>query len=495
MVNDNKDSAIQLENISKSFYGVEVLRNISLDFKAGEVHVICGENGAGKSTLIKIIAGFLQPSSGIMRVKGKAVKFSSPKEAEKAHISVVPQEICLCPTVSVAENIFLSREFGRLLVNKRLMRENAQKYMDAVGLKVSPDTVVKDLSLAEMQMVQIAKALSQNPEVLILDEPCSSLTEDDSEKVFSLLLDLKSKGVAIIYIDHRIDTFRKIADKVTVLRDGELIGTLGIAHATRDRIIQMMVGRELSRLHQKSSVPSDKVALRVENLTSSRIKDISFSVHEGEVFGLAGLVGAGRSEIIRAIFGVDKVSRGKIIANGIELTHNTPEKSIKHGIGYVPEDRKLEGLVLEKSPSYNITLTFLDLINKGPFVSRQKVERIAQKQIDNLKIKILDKNAEVAALSGGNQQKILIAKWLINNRLKIALLDEPTRGIDVGVKAEIYRIIDELAQNGVAIVLVTSELQELMDLSDRIAVVNRGRIVGILAREEFSQEAIMHLCV
>lgn len=489
-------SEIKLENISKSFYGVEVLKDINLVFKTGEVHILCGENGAGKSTLIKIIAGLYKPSKGFLHIAGQKVVFNSTSESEKAGVAVVYQELSLCPTVSIAENIFLNREFGNIFVNRRQMFEYSKKYLDEVGLKINPNILVKELSIAQMQLVQIAKALSQNAKFIILDEPTSSLTEDESNTLFDLIRELRTKGVGIIYIDHRIENFKKIGNKLTVLRDGVLIGTIDIAEADKDKIIHMMVGRKLSMLYHKTNVPTDKIVLKVENLVNNKIHDISFSVHAGEVFGLGGMVGAGRSEIIRAIFGADPVnSEGNVIINGEKIKNITPIKSIKHGIGYVPEDRKLQSLIIKKNPSFNISLAFLDLINKGIFAKNKKIEKETQKQIESLKVKMLSRNVEVAELSGGNQQKVVIGKWLINNHLKVLLLDEPTRGVDVGVKSEIYKLIDELANNGVAIVLVTSELPELIGLSDRIAIINNGEIAGVLEREEFSQEKIMKLGV
>jgi len=495
-MNKIAQSVIQLEGIGKSFYGVEVLKDINLSFKTGEVHIVCGENGAGKSTLIKIIAGLYKPSKGRLLVDGTEKEFTSTKVSEKAGIAIVYQELSLCPTVTIAENIYLNREIGCFFVNKRKMRENAKVYMDEVGLRADPDTLVKDLSIAEMQMVQIAKALSQNAKIIVLDEPCSSLTEEESDRLFKLLLELKMKGVGIIYIDHRLENFKKIGDKVTVLRDGSLIGTIDIADADKDVIIQMMVGRKVSQLYQKNHTIDDKVILQVENLKNKRLNNISLSVRAGEVLGLAGMVGAGRSEIIRAIFGADEIApSSKIIIEGKTIRKNTSIKSIRNGIGYIPEDRKLQSLLLLKNPDYNISLVFLDLINKGLFVNNKKLLQETAQQIESLSIKIINTNAEVTELSGGNQQKIVMAKWLINNHLKILLLDEPTRGVDVGIKAEIYRLIDDLAAKGVAIVLVTSELPELIGLSDRIAVIKNGSISGILQKEEFSQEKIMQLCI
>lgn len=495
-MNTPAESVIQLKGISKSFYGVEVLKDIDLEFKTGEVHSVCGENGAGKSTLMKIIAGLYTPSKGTLRIDGRAVTFTSTNDSEKAGIAIVYQELSLCPTTSIAENIFLNREYGKVFVDKRKMTTNAKIYLDSIGLKINPNVLVQQLSIAEMQMVQIAKAVSQNAKFIIMDEPCSSLTQDESDTLFTLMNNLKEKGVGFIYIDHRIENIQKIADKVTVLRDGLLVGTLDVSQADRDTIIHMMVGRQLSQLYIKTNVPADREILKVENISNRRLHNVSFSVRAGEVFGLGGMVGAGRSEIIRAIFGADDIeANGRITIDGKAIMRINPIRSIRNGIGYVPEDRKLQSLVLKKSPAYNIVLAFFDLINKGVFVNDKKGSAAAQKQIGSLKIKILARNTEVAELSGGNQQKVVLAKWLLNHNLKVLLLDEPTRGVDVGVKAEIYRLINDLAMQGVAIVLVTSELPELIGLSDRIAVIKNGSIAGTLVKEEFTQEKIMHLGV
>jgi ribose transport system ATP-binding protein len=488
--------SIELKNINKSFYSAEVLKDINLAFKPGEIHVLCGENGAGKSTLIKIIAGLYKPTSGEIYIEGKAVEFASTKESEKAGIAIVYQELSLCPTVSVAENIFLNREYGKYFMNKREMSANTKKYTEEIGLVVNPNALVKDLPIAQMQMVQIAKALSQNAKFIIFDEPCSSLTESESEKLFDVMLDLKLKGVGIIYIDHRIENFKRIGDKITVLRDGKTIDTVDVEDFDKDKIIQMMVGRNVSQLYHKTHKPKDRVVLEVKNLTNKRIKNISFSVREGEVFGLGGMVGAGRSEIIRAIFGADAVtSKSEIILYGTKIKKNSPIKSIRNGMGYIPEDRKLQGLLLKKDIPYNISLAFLDLINKGLFANESKCKKVAQEQSDALKINMVSKRPEVAELSGGNQQKVVLGKWLMNKDIQILLLDEPTRGVDVGVKAEIYKLIDELSSNGVTIILVTSELSELIGTSDRIAVIKNGTISGILEEAEFSKENIMRLCI
>ena len=487
---------VKLDKIGKSFYGVDVLKDISVGFRKGEIHVLCGENGAGKSTLMKILSGLYIKDTGKILIDGKEAVINTSEDGRKYGIAMVPQELELCPTISVCENIFLAREFGKFFINKRKMRNQSRIYMDMLGLKVSPDQIVGELSIGKMQMVLIAKALAQNAKVLIMDEPCSSLTEDESDKLFKLLLSLKLQGIGTIYIDHRIDNFEKIGDRVSVLRDGKLVGTLDMRDATKETIVHMMVGRTITEQFPKYSQPARDVKLKVRHLSNQKIKDICFDVYTGEIFGLAGLVGSGRSEVVRAIFGVDKIeARGTISLNGKLLKKISPRLAIKKGIGYVPEDRKLQSLIMHKSLSWNLSLVNLDEINTGPLLDEKAIQKTSAEQIRELRIKVIDPNARVAEMSGGNQQKVVLGRWLIGKNLQVFLLDEPTRGVDVGVKQEIYKVINELAQKGIAIILITSELPELIGLSDRIAVVNDGEINHILERKEFSQEKIMQLCV
>jgi len=496
MIKGEGDSFIKLEKISKSFYGVEVIKDVSIDIRRGKVHILCGENGAGKSTLMKILAGLYRIDKGLILINGKKVNINNADEAKRYGIAFIPQELELCPNISVSENIFLNMEFGKYFIDKRKMNIEAEKYINMLGAKIDPDELVEDLSVAKMQIVQIAKALAQKARLIIMDEPCSSLTEDESEKLFKLILDLKSRGVGIIYIDHRIDNFRKIGDRISVLRDGNLVGTLDISNATREIIVQMMVGRKITTNYPKYNTPTKEIKLQVKNLSNKNIKDITFEVYKGEVFGIAGLVGSGRSEIIRAIFGADRIEPGgKVLIDGEQLKRINLLHKIKKGMGYIPEDRKLQSLIVDKTPYFNLSLAYLDKINKGFFVNENAVKEISEEQIGKLKIKVLNKNAPVMEMSGGNQQKIVLGKWLMMENLKILLLDEPTRGVDIGVKQEIYKLINEIAIQGMSIILVTSELSELIGLSDRIAVVNKGRIKKILKRIEFSQERIMYLCV
>lgn len=496
MINGDKDSFVQLEKVCKSFYGVEVLKDISIYFKRGEVHILCGENGAGKSTLMKILAGLYKIDTGMILINGKKADINTTDDAKKYGIAMVPQELELCPNISVCENIFLNREYGKFFVDKRKMHSETKKYMDILGFEVDPDKLVGEMPIAEKQRVQIAKALAQNAKILIMDEPCSSLTEGESEKLFKVILNLKSKGVGIIYIDHRIDNFKKIGDRISVLRDSKLVGTLDMSDATKEIIVQMMVGRNITEQFPKFNIPTKEIKLQIRNLSNSKIKDISFDVYRGEVFGLAGLTGSGRSEIVRAIFGVDKVEpKGEILLNGERLRKTDLRFAIEKGIGYVPENRKLQSLIMHKMPYFNLSLVCLDEINKGLFIDEKAVEKISEEQISGSQIKIINKSAPVEEMSGGNQQKIALGKWLMMQNLQVFLLDEPTRGVDVGVKQEIYKIINELAKNGLSIILITSELPELIGLSDRIAVVNNGRINNILERAEFLKERIMNLCV
>jgi ABC-type sugar transport system ATPase subunit len=492
----NEKTVLSLQHIHKSFYGSAALDDINLDFLEGEVHIVCGENGAGKSTLMKILSGIYTRDSGDITLFGEPYIIRQPIEAENKGIITIYQEFNLAPTISVAENIFLHREPGRFFINRRQMCADAQQYLDQIGCKISPRVKLAHLSTANQQMVQIAKALSQNAKILIMDEPCASITEQDTEKLFSLIRELKKKGLTIIYIDHRIENFKKIGDRVTVLRDGKQIGTLNMADAAREEIIHMMVGRELNEVFPKSSAPRDEIQFEVKNYNTSKLSNISFSVRKGEVFGLAGLVGAGRTEIVRAIFGLDPLlpdSETRI--NGKPIVIKTPQTAIKNGIAFIPEDRKIMGFVPGRTIDFNLVLTCIQKIGKTIFVDSRQEKQMAAKQRDNLQIKSLGVNTHVRELSGGNQQKVVIGKWLMRDNIEVLLMDEPTRGIDVGVKMEIYKLIDRLANDGKAIILITSEMSELIGLCDRIAAVAEGRLTKILERNEFSQETILQYCI
>ena len=481
-----------MRGVRKSFSGIPVLQDLNIEFKSGEIHILCGENGAGKSTLVKLLTGLYTLDEGDILLNGEKVIIRSTRDSSKLALSIVYQETNMCPTVSVAENLFLNREPGKLFVNRKILEVQAKKYLELVGLKVDPNSATSELSNAEMQLLQIAQALSQNSKFIIFDEPTSSLTIEESERFFMLLNNLRNDGVGIIYIDHRIDDFKKIGDTITVLRDGKKIVTSELSAVSKDEIIKYMVGREIHDLYPQPTHPSTDTVLSVRHMQTPKLKGIEFELCAGEILGLGGLVGAGRSEIIRSIFGLENTqSQLQIQINGKTFKKMTPRLAIQNGIGYVPEDRRTQGLVLFQTVYFNLTLAFLDLVNKGPFVFLKRVKDSTNTQIKNLQIKVLDPGGPVSNLSGGNQQKVLLGKWVMNDDLKILLLDEPTRGVDIGVKVEIYKLINKMASRGVAILLVTSELPELMGLSNRIAVVRDGEIREFLTRSEFSQKRII----
>lgn len=483
---------ISMRGVRKSFSGIPVLQDLNIEFKSGEIHILCGENGAGKSTLVKLLTGLYTLDEGDILLNGEKVIIRSTRDSSKLALSIVYQETNMCPTVSVAENLFLNREPGKLFVNRKILEVQAKKYLELVGLKVDPNSATSELSNAEMQLLQIAQALSHNSKFIIFDEPTSSLTIEESERFFMLLNNLRNDGVGIIYIDHRIDDFKKIGDTITVLRDGKKIVTSELSAVSKDEIIKYMVGREIHDLYPQPTDPSTDTVLSVRHMQTPKLKGIEFELCAGEILGLGGLVGAGRSEIIRSIFGLENTqSQLQIQINGKTFKKMTPRLAIQNGIGYVPEDRRTQGLVLFQTVYFNLTLAFLDLVNKGPFVFLNRVRDSTNTQIKNLQIKVLDPGGPVSNLSGGNQQKVLLGKWVMNDDLKILLLDEPTRGVDIGVKAEIYKLINKMASRGVAILLVTSELPELMGLSNRIAVVRDGEIREFLTRSEFSQKRII----
>lgn len=491
-----KKVALSIKNIDKSFYGSHALKNVSIDFYEGEVHIVCGENGAGKSTLMKILSGMYTRDNGEITLFGEPYLVKTPDEAEKLGIITIYQEFNLSPTISVAENIFLHREPGKFFVARKQMNTEAQKYLDMIGCKIAPGVKVSHLSTANQQMVQIAKALSQNAKILIMDEPCASITEEDTDKLFALIRQLKETGLTVIYIDHRIENFKKIGDKVSVLRDGEYIGTMDVADMTRDSVISMMVGRHLTEGYPKTSTPQEEIQFEVKHYSNYKLRDVSFSVRKGEVFGLAGLVGAGRTEVVEAIFGLDPLDRtSETFMHGKKIRNNRPRAAIGNGIAFVPEDRKIKGFIPERSIDFNLLLTKVMDIGRFGFVDNKLSAKMATEQRESLQVRTLDPNSVVRELSGGNQQKVVLGKWLMRDDIELLLLDEPTRGIDVAVKFEIYKLIDDLANAGKAVILVTSEMAELMGMCDRIATLSEGRLTAILERGEFTQEKILSLCV
>jgi ribose transport system ATP-binding protein len=488
------DVLLRLDNITKEFPGVKALSDVHFDLKRGEVHAVCGENGAGKSTLMKIVSGVYQPTSGTIMHKGEKVQYASPLQSEAAGIAIIHQELNLVPHLSVAENIYLAREPRRgFLVDRKKLRQDAKRCLDRLGVDLNPDQKVRGLSVAQCQMVEIAKALSLDAEVLIMDEPTSSLTEQETRLLFKVIRDLKASGVGIVYISHRLDEMAEIVDRVTVLRDGRYISTDDFHAITVDDIVTRMVGRSLEeKFPERTSKPTEEVIFSVEGLTRSGVfENIGFSLRRGEILGFAGLMGAGRTEVARAIFGADPLDSGTITFEDRELSIKSPADAIQEGIAYLSEDRKSDGLAVKMTLAANTTLANMDEIsNRFGLIDFKKHDEIARKYVDLLNIRTPSIQQVVRLLSGGNQQKIIIGKWLFRQS-RILFFDEPTRGIDVGAKFAIYKIMDELAARGIGVILISSELPEVLGLTDRIVVFHEGKITGVLDTAETNQEEIM----
>jgi len=488
--------ALEMRKITKTYPGVRALESVDLAVRQGEVHALVGENGAGKSTLVKILAGAQPKDSGEILLDDRPVNVETPQQAMDLGIAIIYQEFNLVPYMTAAENIFLGREPAAALpgfVNFSAMYAEAQRIVDRLGVKLSVRTPVNRLSVAQQQMVEIAKATSQRARVIVMDEPSATLTEHELHNLFALIRQLKSQGVSIIYISHRLEEIFQIADRVTVLRDGRLVATKDVADTGREEIIQMMVGRELGEKIPKRPAPIGDTVLSVVGIERAGVlRDVSFSVRKGEVLGIAGLVGAGRTEVARCIFGADPFDAGEIWLEGKRVRINSPQDAIHLGIGLVTEDRKALGLILGMVVRENETLANLGFLSRLGFVNRRREREVANALVSDLGIKTPSIEQQVQNLSGGNQQKVVLAKWLFT-RSKVMIFDEPTRGIDVGSKVEIYQLMNQLAEKGVGIVMISSELPEILGMSDRILVMHEGRIAGELAPEEATQEAIMHL--
>ena len=489
---DTLKRMLSIRNITKAYPGVIALDDLSIDFCAGEVHALLGENGAGKSTLIKLISGAIEPDSGTIETEdGKVHNVITPYLAKYYGIEVVYQEFNLISRLTVAENISFGEKYGKF-VNYKKMNEIARQTLDLFNLDINPKSPVYTLSSSKMQIVEIAKAISRKAKILIMDEPSAPLSVAEVEKMFAVIKDLKERGVAIIYISHRMEEIFEISDKVSILRDGKYITTVNTRETNREALISYMVGRELKEEFPDHEQPSGKIAMQVEQLTGNGDKDISFEVRSGEILGFAGLVGAGRTEMARMIYGADRAKDGNITLNGRKVTIKSPKNAVKKGIGLIPEDRKLQGCLLGRNIQINITMSCLENISKFGFVSRKKEQEIAKNFFEQLKIKAPSLKQIVGNLSGGNQQKVVLARTLAANS-DVIIFDEPTRGIDVGAKQEIYRLISKLASEGKAIILITSEMKELLGLSDRILVLYEGKISGELQKNQFSQEAVLTL--
>ena len=485
---------LRMKNISKRFPGVYALKNVNFELKRGEVHALLGENGAGKSTLIKVLGGIYHAEEGEIEIEGKNVSITSVQDAEENGIAIIHQELVLVPYMSVAENIYLGREAGSgIFVDRSEMTKSAQKILDDLGMDIDARSLVKDLPIAKQQMVEITKAVSVNSKILVMDEPTSSISDKEVENLFKIMRDLTQKGVGIVYISHKMSELDEICDRVTVMRDGEYVGTKNVKETAKDELIAMMVGRTLTNYYVRDYGEPGEEILRVSGLSDGdKVKGVDFNVRKGEIVGFAGLVGAGRSETMQAIFGLAKEVTGEIYINGNKAEIHNPEEAIKYGLALVPESRKEQGLYLVQSVKYNTTIEVLkEFIGKFRVNDKRETE-ITQEYIDLMSTKTPSQAQKIGNLSGGNQQKVMIGRWLAT-KPKVLILDEPTRGIDVGAKSEIYAIMNNLVKTGVSIIMISSELPEIINMSDRVYVMAGGVVRGCINHEEISQENIMHL--
>lgn len=486
---------LKMNHIDKRFPGVHALKDVSFELKPGEVHALLGENGAGKSTLINVLGGVFPPSSGTIEIEGKPVKINSVMDSQKHKVAVIHQELVLVPYMTIAENVFMGREpvTSLGLTDTKVMNGMAREMIGKVGLHVPPDTCVGMLSVAQQQMVEIAKALSLNARILVMDEPTSSLTDNEVNILFDIIRKLKKEGVGIVYISHRISELFEITDRITVMRDGNYIDTKMTSDTDVDELVALMVGRKLENYYTRNYRSLGKISLEVKNLTDERwFKDVSFAAREGEILGFSGLIGAGRSELMQAIVGLEPFTEGKVYVDGVELRRIDYLKAQALGIALVPEDRKKQGLIMIHSVKFNLTLTVLKEFIKGIFVNEKRERELTDYGINSIRIKVSGYEQLAGNLSGGNQQKILIGKWLATNP-RILILDEPTRGVDVGAKADIYAIMDELTSRGITIIMVSSDLNEIINMCDRVIVMKNGKITGELSHTEFNQERVMQL--
>lgn len=486
---------LKLTNISKTYPGVKALQNISMEFGEGEIHSIMGENGAGKSTMIKIISGAIQPDpgEGVIEIDGEVVPHMTPALARDKGISVIYQEFTLVPTMSVVENIFLGQRVGgKVMPDFKEMRRRAKEIFDEFDVDIDLDVMVSELTPGKQQLVEIAKALTKNVKIMIMDEPSASISVADVKTLFSIIHKLKEKKVTIIYISHRMEEVFELSDRVSILRDGMYIGTKDIEEVDRKHLITMMVGRELTESYPSRNTTIGETVLEVKDLCGNGDFDISFQLKKGEVLGLAGLVGAGRTELAKVIYGAAKMTSGEIWVKGKKVHIGSPRHAIALGIGYIPEDRKNEGCFLNFPVDWNISISNLPGMSKGVVMLKKKIEAVGEEYIEKLSIKTPSQTQYVKNLSGGNQQKVVVAKTLVA-QTDIIIFDEPTRGIDVGAKQEIYQLMNELISQGVSIIMISSEMEELMGMSDRILVMSEGRITGELQKDEFEQTRILEM--
>lgn len=495
---------LRMRGIRKAFPGVQALDGVDFEVNAGEVMALVGENGAGKSTLIKILAGAHTADEGSIEIENQPVHISSPRHSQQLGVAVIYQELNLAEQVSVAENIFVGREYrNRLgLVDFKAMSEKSKMWLDMLHIDVDPKIEVRRLGIARKQMVEIAKALSLDASIIVMDEPTSSLPtvttspaeKNEVEVLLEMITNLRERGKAVIYISHRMNEIFRISDRITVLRDGRLVGVKNTSETNPDEIVAMMVGRNLEDLYgPPQALRYGEIVLEVKNLSQTgRLHDIGFHVRSGEILGVAGLVGAGRTEMAKAVFGVDRMDTGNIFVNGRSVNIRSPRDAIRAGLGYLPEDRKLQGLFLRMAIRLNITAAIIDRVSRYGFIQHKKEESLSRQYVRQLNIRTPSIDQFVRNLSGGNQQKVVIAKWLAAQP-KVLIMDEPTRGVDVGAKMEIYSLMHEMAKQGMAVVMISSELPEILGMSDRIIVLREGRLAGELTREEASEEKIMAL--
>ena len=484
----------ELKGIHKSFYGVEVLHGVDLYLKPGSVHALMGENGAGKSTLMKVLAGVHKCDAGEVVINGKKVEIDSPAKAQELGIAMIHQELSPVNEMSVAENIFLGREPSKMgFVNYAQLYRQTAELLEDLKIHINPKSKMKTLRVADQQMVEIAKAISQNAQIVIMDEPTSAITDNEVDSLFRMIRDMTARGVGIVYISHKMDEIFRICDEITVLRDGTNVNTWKTSEVDNETLIRSMVGRELKEQFPKVTVPIGETVLKVEHLTlPGQYEDISFELHKGEILGFVGLVGAGRTELMHSLFGMTRPESGKITLHGEEVSFKSPRDAIEHGIAYVTEDRKGEGLVLPMSVHHNTTLAALSDFVRTGLLQDRKENHVVDEEVDHLGIKVHTVRQAVKSLSGGNQQKVVLAKWMITHP-RIIIFDEPTRGIDVGAKAEIYKIMCNYVAEGNAVIMISSEMPEAMGMSDRIIVLSNHKYSGELKREEFSQEAIVKM--
>jgi ribose transport system ATP-binding protein len=483
---ETNEPVVRFRNISKEFPGVLAVGGVDLEIIPGEVHVVAGENGAGKSTLMKLLSQVERPSGGEIEISGEPVEFHGPRYAQTLGVAMVYQEFALASHLSIAENLYMGREPGRFgFVNRRAESEEARGLLERVGLRADPDQLVSSLTVAEMQRVEIAKALAIDAKVVIMDEPTATLAEKEIEDLFGVIRDLTSHGIAILYISHKLDEIFRIADRVTIMRDGRVVDTLPASELDEDKLVRLMVGREIGNLYPKPETEMGEVLLRISGITRGHVlKDCSFEVRSGEILG------AGRTELARAVFGADPIDSGTVELEGKELRITNPRDAIEAGIGYLTEDRKGEGLALELGIHKNITLA--NLPTRAGLIALENEREIARRRRDQLNIRTPSIRRKVQMLSGGNQQKVVVAKWL-ETEAKVLFFDEPARGIDVGAKAEMFGLIGGLAKEGRGIVLISSYLPELLNMCDRILVMHEGEVAGAIPREEFSEERVMAL--